>query len=158
MPASVEVSNAVAISNASEAGRGATIENGIVIDMDDRFQDEQATSKERETYPQDKFDNAFPGWKKLIADGKKTADDIIAMASSKHPLTDAQKAAIRGEKKADAPAGEQTMFDRLKKAMESRTDVDALDADADLIGEVSDPDQRAELVTIYNARREELTK
>lgn len=34
MPCSVEMSNAMAISNASEAGRGAIIENGVVIDMD----------------------------------------------------------------------------------------------------------------------------
>lgn len=36
MPCSVEVSNAIAISNAAESGRGATIENGIVIDMGDQ--------------------------------------------------------------------------------------------------------------------------
>lgn len=35
MPCSVEVSNAIAISHAAEAGRGAIIEHGIVIDMDD---------------------------------------------------------------------------------------------------------------------------
>lgn len=34
MPCSVEVSNAMAISHAAEAGRGATIENGVVIDND----------------------------------------------------------------------------------------------------------------------------
>lgn len=36
MPCSIEVSNAIAVSNAAESGRGATIENGIVIDMDDQ--------------------------------------------------------------------------------------------------------------------------
>ncbi|MHB0992647.1 MAG: recombinase RecT [Burkholderiales bacterium] len=35
MPCSIEVSNAIAVNAASESGRGATIENGIVIDMDD---------------------------------------------------------------------------------------------------------------------------
>jgi len=34
MPCSVEVANAMAVSNASESGRGVTIENGIVIDND----------------------------------------------------------------------------------------------------------------------------
>lgn len=34
MPCSVEVANAMAVSNASESGRGVTIENGIVIDTD----------------------------------------------------------------------------------------------------------------------------
>lgn len=36
MPCSVEVSNAIAVSHAAEQGRGATIENGIVIDMDEQ--------------------------------------------------------------------------------------------------------------------------
>lgn len=34
MPSSVEISNAIAISNASENGRMATIEDGIVVDME----------------------------------------------------------------------------------------------------------------------------
>lgn len=34
MPCSVEVSNAVAVNNASESGRGVTIENGIIVDTD----------------------------------------------------------------------------------------------------------------------------
>ncbi len=34
MPCSVEVSNAVTVSHASESGRGVTIENGIIIDTD----------------------------------------------------------------------------------------------------------------------------
>jgi len=34
MPCSVEVSNAVDVSHASESGRGVTIENGVVIDTD----------------------------------------------------------------------------------------------------------------------------
>ena len=36
MPCSIEVSNAIAINGAAEAGRGATIENGIVVDMDEQ--------------------------------------------------------------------------------------------------------------------------
>lgn len=34
MPASIELANAIAVSHASESGRGVTIENGIVIDTD----------------------------------------------------------------------------------------------------------------------------
>ena len=38
MPCSIEVSNAIAISNAADGGRGATIENGIVIDLEDQHE------------------------------------------------------------------------------------------------------------------------
>lgn len=43
--------------------------------------------------------------------------------------------------------------ERLTKA----TDVDLLDADADLIREIGDPEQRAALTDLYHARRAELT-
>jgi hypothetical protein len=46
------------------------------------------------TYPQDKFDAELKKWAPLVESKKKTPDQIIAMASSKHALTDAQKAAI----------------------------------------------------------------
>lgn len=91
MPASVELNNAIAISNASEQGHGATIENGIVIETASEPHDGP-----QEMYPQDQFDKAFPAWAKLIRDGRQTADNVIKTAESKYPLTDAQKAAIRG--------------------------------------------------------------
>lgn len=40
------------------------------------------------------FQKALPGWHKLIASKKKTADQVVAMANSKAPLTEAQIAAI----------------------------------------------------------------
>lgn len=48
-------------------------------------------------YPAADFERNLPAWRKLIADGKKTAEQIIATASSKGALTDEQKAAIRDE-------------------------------------------------------------
>lgn len=51
--------------------------------------------KERTQFPDDKFAAELPKWQKLIAEGKKTSDQVIAMAESLHPLTDAQKAAIK---------------------------------------------------------------
>lgn len=89
MPASIEVSNAIAISHASESGRMATIENGIVLDTNQEPQDTPV-----ECYLQADFDRNLPAWTKLISEGKKTADQIIATANSKAPLTDEQKAAI----------------------------------------------------------------
>lgn len=54
------------------------------------------------TYPQSDFEKNLPAWQALIAAGKKTADEIITVASSKKPLTDAQIAAIRATEKAPA--------------------------------------------------------
>lgn len=49
---------------------------------------------ERETYPQDRFASNAPKWSELIASGKKTAADIIAMVESKNTMTEEQKAAV----------------------------------------------------------------
>lgn len=44
-----------------------------------------------------KFAELLPQWKKLIAEGTKTADAIIENLSKKYTLTDDQKSAIKGE-------------------------------------------------------------
>jgi hypothetical protein len=46
-------------------------------------------------YPEKAFNENLPKWKQTMAEGKKTADQIIAMASSRYTLTDAQKLKIR---------------------------------------------------------------
>lgn len=175
MPASVELSNAVAISNASEAGRGATIEGGIVIDMDaeNNFDNgdgnNRAGQHDRAFYPADRFARELPGWLKIIAEKKKTADEIIAIASSKHTLTDEQKAAIRNSTSgssaqdtqggagaaASNPSGAKTMFEQIKAKLEKAEDVDVA---FDLAGEVEDAAQRNELAALYDKRRAELTE
>jgi hypothetical protein len=50
---------------------------------------------QRSTYTDEAFATALPSWKKAIDAGKKTPDDIIALAESKAALTDAQKQQIR---------------------------------------------------------------
>jgi len=45
-------------------------------------------------YPPDKFTENLPSWHAAIAAGKKTAEAIIAMISTKYTLTDQQKQAI----------------------------------------------------------------
>lgn len=47
--------------------------------------------------------------------------------------------------------------DQVRERLAKATDVDVLDADADLIREVGDPDQQAELTALYRTRRAELT-
>jgi len=124
---------------------------------------------EKPSYPADQFATNIAGsWKTAIKSGKKTPDQIIAMAESKHPLTDAQKDEVKGlpalimrevEKEAAAAATTAgpvityaTVADKLRKA----EDVDLLDAAADLIGEVADAGQRAELAAIFDSRTAEL--
>ena len=106
------------------------------------------------SYPADKFAANLPQWQKVIETGRKTADEIIAMAESKHPLTDEQQASIRAVKtvedaKTSSPAVTYAMVaDKLHKATDAG-DMDQMDAAADLIGAVADPEQRRELAGIY---------
>ena len=59
-------------------------------------------------YPSEDFDKNLPTWLRVIADGKRTADDIIAMAETKGLLTDEQKSQIReGNKPVAAEETEQ---------------------------------------------------
>lgn len=96
MPCSVEMSNAIAISHASEAGRGATIENGIVVDVGNQFGN-NAELVDQDTgeitmMEQADFDKKAASWRKVIIEKKQTVADLIAMIESKgSKLTDAQK-------------------------------------------------------------------
>lgn len=67
---------------------------------------ERRKKEPQSAYPEADFDKNLAGWRKLIASGKKTADDVIAMANSKAPLTAEQIAAIKAP--AAAPTGEMT--------------------------------------------------
>lgn len=107
-------------------------------------------------YPTEQFTENLPKWEKVILSGRKTCDEIIAMAESKHPLSDEQKTAIQAVKVVEdvkPVVSYATVADRLHKAQNT----DALDAAADLIGEVADAEQRAELTTLYNERTANLT-
>lgn len=55
----------------------------------------------------------------------------------------------------DVPAS--ISADQVRERLTKATDVDILDADADLIREVTDPEQQAELTALYRTRRAELT-
>lgn len=113
-------------------------------------------------YPADQFSANLPKWKKVIQTGRKTADEIIAMAESKHPLTADQKTSIHAVKPAEdaetsAPAVTYAaVADQLHKAADTG-DMDQLDAAADLIGAVADLEQRRELAGIYEACKNAIT-
>lgn len=116
-------------------------------------------------YPEEQFKKALPAWRAAIEQNKKTADQIIATAQTKHPLTDAQKAQIRGETPAAATkaddAGPVVTFaqvaDGIAKAVAAK-DADALAAAADLIGEVKDEAQRKELRAKFDAGQQQITQ
>lgn len=157
MPSSIELSNALAISNAAEEGRGATIDGSFVI-LDEQPNEPAGSGAGGEPvktfYPDDQFAKQLPGWLKLIKEKKKTADEVIAVAESKFPLTEAQKARISG-KPAEAP---QFTFEQIKAQMEAATNIDDLDAAESLVSHLADEAQRAELDKVYTARATVLTQ
>jgi hypothetical protein len=55
----------------------------------------EVVNTEPQVYPEDKFAQALPIWRGLIADKKKTADQIIATVQTKHTLSAEQVEAIR---------------------------------------------------------------
>lgn len=57
-----------------------------------------------QTYPAKDFDANLPTWRKAIADGKVTADSVIAKVQTKAPLTAEQQAAIRKTEDSHADA------------------------------------------------------
>lgn len=53
-------------------------------------------------YPADRLEENLPIWRDMIKAGKKSAEQIIAMVSSKHALNEEQKARIRHAEQADS--------------------------------------------------------
>lgn len=134
-------------------------------------------------YPADQFEANLPAWKKVIEGGRKTPDDLIQFAQSRNPntpFTEEQKATLRGikpvknaaatdvqpkgeaiaqpEKTAtesdEAPA---VTFAVVNDKLNAAKDMDALNIAADLISQVADTHQQAELNAAYEARIEELS-
>ena len=106
-------------------------------------------------WPDDKFNEQFPRWKKAVEAGMKTAADITALAKSKGELTPAQQAQINALAK---PAADEIVMtyaqvaDRLNKA----ADADKLAEAGSLIATVADEAQRKELSALYERRAAEL--
>lgn len=91
MPASIELSNALAVSHAAEAGLGATIEGNFVTI------DDEPKVEEKHTLPDctpESFDKNKALWKKTIEKGVKTVNAMIATIQTKELLTDEQRMEI----------------------------------------------------------------
>lgn len=117
------------------------------------------------TYPDGEFAAGVGKWSDLVASGRKTLEDIVAMVESKAPLSEEQKqvliAAIDSkrpqdvtpkEPKADAP---EVDVDGLEKRLRDADSLDALYEAASLI-EAAPADQRDRLDIAFNTRRAEL--
>lgn len=113
------------------------------------------------TYPADKFKTNLPNWTDLIRSGKKTAEQIIATVSSKATLSDEQRAMILATTTANDGAPPAVTFAQVEKKLreaKATGDSDLLDAEASLIGEIADAQQRKELGELYHQLREELSQ
>ena len=153
MPCSIEVANAIEIINAAENGRGATIENGIVIDAGGYGEPQD---RQVECYPDDLFQKELPMWQKLIRTGKKTVDAILATANTKAPLTEAQIAIIKASPGPDAAVT--VSFANVAESLRTAGDLDTLDAHADMIRQVADEKQRSELTALYQELRAKVSE
>lgn len=117
-----------------------------------------------DAYPDEQFKANLPKWRDVITAGRKTADEIIAMASTKHPLTDEQKAAIRQAKPAADPAqdvepkntGPAVTYAAVADAIAHAQDQEQLAAAGNLVQGVADEGQRKELIALYEQRADEL--
>ena len=101
-------------------------------------------------YDQDDFVKNLPAWCKLIQLGKKTSEQIIAIVSSKGPLTEAQIRDIRACEPVDV--GGMT-YAEVAEALNTAGDIETLDLKADLIRQVDDETQQAELTGMYRNLR-----
>lgn len=79
-----------------ELGAAPTAEEmeGKEIDMGQAEVVREPSRPEIQAYPQADFDKNLPAWRDAIEGGKRTAEQIIAMVSTKGILSDAQKDAI----------------------------------------------------------------
>lgn len=67
---------------------------------------DRSKPKEPPMYPQEKFDSNLPAWKRLIEEGKKSADEIIATVETSGKLSDEQKNKIKAAENVVAVAEE----------------------------------------------------
>lgn len=128
---------------------GKTYDEGITIDH--AKQEPEKKEATIPAYSDEQFKKNLPVWTKLIASGKKTAEQIIATVSSKAVLSEEQIQAIE-KVKIEAPV---VSFAQVADKINGAKDADELDAAADLIGEVADAEQRKDLGTLFEERKAE---
>lgn len=95
MPSSIELSNAITATHAAEEGKGVVIDGDFITVSENVDQDTGEINPPIPEYTEEQFAKSLPGWRALIESGKKTADEVIAMAQSKAMLTADQAAMVR---------------------------------------------------------------
>lgn len=123
-------------------------------------------------YPAEQFAANLPKWREVIQGARKTADDLIAFTESRNPntpMTEEQKATLRSIKpvknaaatdvqpkgETAAPAadpGPAVTFAQVSDKLHAAKDVDDLNLAADLVSQVPDTQQQAELNALYEQR------
>lgn len=81
----------------------------------------ESKSGAKEAYPQEKFEQNLPAWKKHVEAGKQTPEQIIATVSSKGTLTDAQKAEIRALATASEPMASPEALETIRNLADEMT-------------------------------------
>lgn len=102
MPSSIELSNAIAASNAAENGRNGNvvIEGNFVHipdrqdDQDDSVDDGQGRQPQLPTCTTESFDKKKAGWKSAIGKGTQSVNDLITTIETRELLTTDQKVEI----------------------------------------------------------------
>lgn len=94
MPSSIELSNAMAVSNAVEANKGFTIEGDFVQVNENENEPRGNDVDEPEVMTDAEFTKNVREWKGLVDSGRRTVNDLIAMIESATPLSSDQKMII----------------------------------------------------------------
>ena len=97
MPSSIELSNAIAVSHAGEAGQGAVIDGDFVVLSETTDPGTGEITKNPPALPEctpESFAAQKDGWKKVIEAKKKTVNDLIATIETDELLTQDQKVEI----------------------------------------------------------------
>jgi len=92
MPSSIELANAITASHAAEEGHGVTIENGIIVEVADQFENNAGGGKpELQTCTPELFAEFAKEWEPLVRSKTKKPSDAVSRISKTHILNDEQK-------------------------------------------------------------------
>ena len=94
MPSSIEMSAAVEISHAAEAGKGVVFDGNYVTTITDNDASGADNTGEIPECSVEKFAASKAGWKSVIESGRKSVNDLIATIQTKEILTVDQKIEI----------------------------------------------------------------